>query len=64
MNVCIRQKLPDETGLLFDRKGVDTKMAEIKSVFISYSSKNKELVHKIVRVLEHIGYDPGGVKLC
>ena len=55
MNVCIRQKLPDETGLLFDRKGVDTKMAEIKSVFISYSSKNKELVHKIVRVLEHIG---------
>ena len=55
MNVCIRQKLPDETGLLFDWKGVDTKMAEIKSVFISYSSKNKELVHKIVRVLEHIG---------
>ena len=34
---------------------MDTKMAEIKSVFISYSSKNKELVHKIVRVLEHIG---------
>ena len=55
MNVCIRQKLPDETGLLFDWKGVDTKMAEIKSVFISYSSKNRELVHKIVRVLEHIG---------